>query len=295
MTDHPPAGPSTAVVLPPPLAWRATVVEVEPATPSIRRLHLGLAPAEDPAGDRARLRYAPGQDLALTLPGPAGSPGVRRRYSIRRYDPATGVVELEIVAHGDGPGARWVRGVRPGEVVDAFGPRGKITLASSATSHVFVCDDASFAATASMVEALPAGNAAYVVADLAGREERRVLAAPAGVELQLEQLDRGDEPPEQPDRVIGALGALELPTADRPGGGHLHAYVLGELHVVTAARRMLEGRLGEEHVSPKPYWRAHVPNQDHGEPLRDAGASREDDPTSRRGSMPGPAGSLPAG
>jgi NADPH-dependent ferric siderophore reductase len=46
-----------------------------------------------------------------------------------------------------------------------------------------------------------------------------------------------------------------------------HAYLFGEFHVMRAMQAALADRgFGPEQISHKPYWRAGISNQDHGEP-----------------------------
>jgi NADPH-dependent ferric siderophore reductase len=235
------------------------VTAVEQITPAVRRLRTLVA---DAAGTATKLVHAPGQDLALTLALPDGGE-VRRRYTIADLDASGEVMELEVVAHGDGPGARFMAGATPGTRVPAFGPRGKITLTPDALVHVFVGDEASSPAIRAMIRALPDRSRAIAVLDVAGPEEHRELHSSSGTGLEVHWLDRRDAPPEAPDRVLAALDGIETAV------GRVHAYVFGEHHVVSAARRKLAERLPSDAISWKAYWRAGLANLGHGEPSRD--------------------------
>jgi NADPH-dependent ferric siderophore reductase len=245
--------------------WVLEVLDVSSVTPNVRRLGLRVGAASPDADDGAggsRLAHAPGQDLSLSLPGP-GASAINRRYTISRFDPVASVVELEVVVHGDGPGARWGGSARPGDRIEAFGPRGKITVVDGVTTHLFVGDEASLPAIAAMLRVLGPSARAVVLADVADETEHRELTSAPGVALELRWLDRGDAPPEEPDRVLAALATVPLVPAES------HAYVFGEFHVVSAARRLLADRLDGTRISPKPYWRAGRANASHGEPERD--------------------------
>src|ERR1022692_1898225 len=98
-------------------------------TPHMRRLMLT-------APELADLTYRPGQDVMLLVAVDGNRP-VRRRYTIRALDPASRMLTLDIVLHGDGPGERWVRAARPGDRIEGIGPRGKITTAAGADWHLF--------------------------------------------------------------------------------------------------------------------------------------------------------------
>ena len=129
-----------------------SVAEVEQVTPRTRRLRLT-------GPDLAAFSYAAGQDL-MVLVDTSGGRIIRRRYTIRGFDPAARLLDLHAIVHTSGPGARWVLGLQPGSAVDAIGPRGKITLATDAAWHLFIGDDVAIPAMAAMVEALPAGSRA---------------------------------------------------------------------------------------------------------------------------------------
>lgn len=261
-----PRAPAPQFALPEPARWMLEVRRSDAVTPSVRRLAFGASPIEDAEASPARPRtldYAPGQDLALVLPGTDAGP-IARRYTISGSDRAAGVVEIEAVVHGDGPGARFLGATAPGDRLEAIGPRGKITLVEGVATHLFLGDEASLPAIASMVAALGPGAHAIVVAEVEGPDERRVLDPPTGARLELTWLERGGADPADPARVLAVLEGLDF---DAEG---VHAYVFGEFHVVQAARRLLGGRLDRSRISPKPYWRADLANAGHGEPVRDA-------------------------
>ncbi len=78
--------------------------------------HLRLITMASP--DLVGFDYTPGQDLLFEFPD--GDRAPRRRYTIRRSDPAEGTADFEIEIHdGRGPATRWAakakrRQVAPG-------------------------------------------------------------------------------------------------------------------------------------------------------------------------------------
>jgi len=258
------ASTAPSTVLPTPGPLQLEVCDTAEVTPSVRAITVRIRGSES-----ASFSYLPGQDLALTIPhapNSSGADGVRstitRRYTIADTDPA-GLLVLEILTHGDGPGARWAGGVGPGEQVEAFGPRGKITLATGVSSHLFLGDEASLPAIIAMTRALSERDQAVVVAVVAEVSEQRTIPVPRGVDLELHWIHREGKPAASLERVLTTLRAVTLdPSA-------CHAYLFGEFAVVQAARRLMTERLGAERLSPKAYWRAGRPNAQHGEPIRE--------------------------
>jgi NADPH-dependent ferric siderophore reductase len=232
------------------IAVDAEVVEVNQPTPSVRRVRFSGPGLEHMAPQ-------PGQDIMLSL-GPR-----RRRYSVRAYDPAAPWLEVDFVLHGDGPAARWAAAAEVGMPLEIIGPRGKVMVEPEAAWHLFAGDETFLPATHSMVGSLAAGMPALVVLEVDGPEDAQDFETRAALDGP-HWLVRSGAEPGVPDLLVEALRALELP----PGPGH--AYLAGELRVVSALRRtLLERGLSPEAISPKPYWRKGQANQDHGEPQRD--------------------------
>jgi NADPH-dependent ferric siderophore reductase len=247
------------VTLPDPRPLTLEVRTREQLTPLITRVVVG-------GDDLLGFEFAPGQDLMLAVPTDASTKDggtINRRYTIRRADPTAGTVDLDLVVHGDGPGARWATDAPLGSSIAAVGPRGKVVPADDVDWHLFVCDESGWAATAVMVESLTAGDRAVIVADLAGEEEQQPLDAVADVYISWCNRDGG--PIGRSEQVLAALDALTLPD------GRGHAYLSAELVVVrTVADWLAAHGFPSDDIAPKAYWRAGRANAPHGEPLRDA-------------------------
>lgn len=229
------------------------VVSTQVLTSSMRRLRL--------AGDGLETMDAfAGQDLMVTVPAP-GRTHFRRRYTMRHLRQVAGEVDLDVVVHGEGPGARWATSATPGETVEAVGPRGKIGLAEHRDWHLFCGDESAVPAIFSMIEALPADSRAIVGLEVGGPDDELAPEDPR-CQLALDWLHRTSEP--GTGRALAEwVGQVTLP----PGGGH--AYVFGELHQVAAARAALVERgVDPVDIAHKAYWRRGTANAAHGEPRR---------------------------
>src|ERR1700724_1861833 len=122
------------------------VVAVEDVASHVRLITMA-------SSDLVGLEYTPGQDLLFEFPD--GDRALRRRYTIRRSDPAEGTADFEIEIHdGRGPATRWAATADPGERLEAIGPRGGISLRPTATSHLFIVDDSAMPAAFVLLEAL---------------------------------------------------------------------------------------------------------------------------------------------
>jgi NADPH-dependent ferric siderophore reductase len=232
--------------------WNLEVTGVSDVSPSMRRFTFN-------APGLAELSYQPGQDLMMAVPGPNGD-AFRRRYTIRDFDPAGPSIVVDIVAHGDGPGAQWASSAAPGSRIEAIGPRGKVVVDSSANWHLFIGEDSAIPASLAMAESLSEDDDVIVLLEVDGEDDRQKPAR----SLPIQWLFRRGVEPASSIALLTALQKMELPV------GQGHVYVAGEMGVVGQIRRHLMDRgLVKERISSKPYWRAGVANASHGEPARE--------------------------
>ncbi len=106
-------------------------------------------------------RCAPGDKLQVLVGGDL------RTYSPFAFDATKGRLGLLAFVHGDGPGARWARGVRAGDGVHVFGPRGSLSLATLAPPVLLVGDETSLAVGRALQEIAPAATVVLEVSDVA--------------------------------------------------------------------------------------------------------------------------------
>src|ERR1700693_2209161 len=233
-----------------PRTWQLEVAAVQDLTPRMRRVQLT-------SPDLDRFDYLAGQDMALPFRR-GDSPPVRRRYTIRRYDRDQRLLDLDFVLHGDGPGMRWAQAARPGDAIEVVGPRGKITLVREAAWHLFAGDATAVPGALAMMEALPGVVPAVAFLQVDGREERQSVDG-----------DRRDRitwayEPQARDGALGltaALAGAALPS------GRGHAYLAGEVALVTALKATLVSRgWATDDISAKAYWNRGRANAGHGEP-----------------------------
>jgi len=219
------------------------VVGVEEVAPHVRLITMA-------SSDLVGFEYTAGQDLLFEFSD--GDQTLRRRYTIRRLDPAAGTADFEIEIHdGRGPAARWASKADLGEHLDAIGPRGGIGLRQTATSHLFVVDDSAMPAAFALLEALPTETPATALLVTSHGAGSRPASAGAPT-TALIWLDQAEMP-----QVLSDL---------HPAPGTA-AYLLGERYLVRTARDLLvAGGLDHDAVASKAYWRRDQPNASHGEP-----------------------------
>jgi NADPH-dependent ferric siderophore reductase len=96
-----------------------TIVAIGHPHPSVTRVTARLAGVTDPIWQRPNIAVR----LELDHP-PDGTP-LSRVYTIRRFDPSDSTLEIDFVRHDhQSPAMRWLDTVRPGNIVQALGPKG---------------------------------------------------------------------------------------------------------------------------------------------------------------------------
>jgi NADPH-dependent ferric siderophore reductase len=236
---------------PEPTSWQLEVTAVDEVTPRMRRIRL--------TGPRLEsFTYLPGQDVALGIRRDDGTM-VRRRYTVRRFAPEARLLELHVVMHGDGPGMRWAKAAAPGVAIEAIAPRGKITLASEASWHLFAGDATVVPGALTMMEALAVDVPARALLRVDDPTERQPadLAGDKQITWRYEQ----GAPAVNADDLIATLA-----NADHPRGRG-HAYLAGEVSLVLALKAaLLTQGWGADQISAKAYWNRGRANADRGEP-----------------------------
>ncbi|BBG04106.1 MULTISPECIES: siderophore-interacting protein [Pseudonocardia] len=226
--------------------WEAHLIRTAPVTPGCLRVTLGgsgLAPFADGA--------LPADAIKLALPAePGDDPVVRgtfpnlefdgprpafRPYTVRRFDPVSTELDLDVVLHGDGPGARWARTAVPGQPVRFTGPRSEFWACPDVDAHLLVGDATAAPGAVAILESLPGADARALL-QVDGPAER-CSDDPRIVWLH-------DDP-------VVALRDLALP------GGRVQAWVAGEAAMVRDVRRHLlrERGLDRSDLHASGYWR----------------------------------------
>jgi len=217
-----------------------TVVEAHDVTPSMRRVSFVFSGVETFA-------YQSGQALVFAIPTADGGLG-RRDYTIRSLDRNTGRLDVDFVLHGDAPGASWARNAKPGDMLEARGPRGATVFDAEAGWHLLVGDETCIPALFHILEDMPEGTPAAVFIEVGGPEDEQPVETVAN--LALTWVHRTADRAENDTGLIEALDGFAFPD------GRGHAYVIGETGKVRQMRRrLIERGLGKDQVSAEGYWR----------------------------------------
>ncbi|GAB2567782.1 siderophore-interacting protein [Nocardia heshunensis] len=220
------------------------VLETERVAARMTRVRIGVA-------DTRGLACLPGQQIRIATGDPSADwllsrIGDLRTYSVWDHDPEAGWLDLCLLDHGDGPGARWGRTVTPGQLVQFRPPEGSFILHPNADYHLFAGEETAAVAFGAMLRAIPAEVPVFGAIETATPEDR--LPLPRHTELSHPL--RGNASAASSATLLAAVTDLNLP--DRPG----IAYLAGEARTIQFITKYLmrERNWPRRSIVTKPFW-----------------------------------------
>jgi NADPH-dependent ferric siderophore reductase len=171
-----------------------TVASIRDLSRHIRRITFqstGLKRFDTLAALHAKL-LLPRGDKALCLPRLTGRGIIDwgadnerawiRKYTIRSIDAQAGTLDVDFVLHEHGgPGSRFAKEARPGDVIGMIGPGGGSAI--PADWNLFVGDETALPAIARLIEALPSNARGVALLEVADTEDEQNICSPAAVEI----------------------------------------------------------------------------------------------------------------
>lgn len=247
------------------VAQRAEVVSAERLTPHMVRVVFsgpdGAALATDPAGSTDAyvkvLLPQPGtgieepfdfEDVKERLDRQDWP--VKRTYTIREFDAASGRLTLDFVVHGDqGVAGPWAHSVQPGDQVQLLGPGGGYAPNPEADWHLLIGDESVLPAIATALEAMPSDAMAHAFIEVADPAEEQELSLPDGARIHW--IHRSTAHGAPGEDLVAAVKALDFPA------GRVHAFLHGEAMTVKPLRSYLrfDKQVPREDLSVSGYWR----------------------------------------
>lgn len=256
-----------------PICLRDVVVtHIEDVSPHMRRLTVSgeqLAGGERD-GHPIRPFRSDGFDdhVKLVVPEPGGAvpcagtqegdrfgwaPGVlplTRDYTVRRYDPATRSLEIDIVRHEAGRASDWAFSCAVGSPLAFAGPKSSAGVNHEVDWHLLMGDETALPAIARWLEEAPAGIRVIALIEVPSAADRQRIDTAADADLRWLVRDAAT-PPGHSTLLLEALQDLEFPP------GRPFAWCAGETLTISPIRRHLrrERGLPKEDVEVVGYWR----------------------------------------
>jgi NADPH-dependent ferric siderophore reductase len=204
--------------------------------------------------DRGELRLPEQDGMVLRWPRPFP---VSREYTVRRYDPDAGEIDIDVALHAGGLAADWARSATPGTRVHVAGPPGGVVVPDTYDSYLLGGDITALPAIARRLEELPRTAAGWAFVEVADESEEIELSAPEGVAVRW--LHRGDAAPGASDVLARAVRTVQVPDGER-----VYVWLAGEAGVLKPLRRWVRDELGippgDCHITG--YWKRGVADFD---------------------------------
>lgn len=170
-------------------------------------------------------------------------------YTVRAWRPETSELDVLFVIHEDGPASTWAAQAKRGDPVALWGPRTGYHPPVDTEWLLLAADETGLPAVAAILEQLPAGMPARVLAEVADADEHQGLPARDGVEITW--LHRDGAAAGTTTLLPDAVAALDWPA------GKPYVWGAGESRTMTAIRRHVRDERGLDRasVSLVAYWR----------------------------------------
>ncbi|MFI6501768.1 siderophore-interacting protein [Nonomuraea typhae] len=209
--------------------------------------------------------HSPDEHVRVVLPGPDGilrlpeQDGLMlrwprpfpttRKYTVRRYDPATGELDLDFALHGKGVAADWARAAAPGMTLHVAGPPGGLIVPPAYDRYLLAGDLTALPAIARWLEELPRTAAGWAFIEVADATQRIELAAPENVEVRWTA----------PGELAAAVQDVAVPEGER-----VYVWLAGEAGDLKPLRRWVRDalKLDPDDYDITGYWKRGVADFD---------------------------------
>lgn len=186
----------------------------------------------DPLTGELHLPEQRGDDLGWPNPRPLG-----RDYSVRRHDPVSDEIDVDVVLHDGGLAAGWAMHAVPGDVLHVTGPPGGLVVPDRYDAYLLAGDLSASPVIARWLEHLPATARGWALLEVADAGEHVPMPAHPGMEVQW--VHRGDVAPGLSDVLERAVRAVPISSAVTP-----FVWIAGEAGVIRPLRRWAREELG---------------------------------------------------
>jgi NADPH-dependent ferric siderophore reductase len=233
---------------------------VRAVTPRLRRITLAAESLREFtwAGTDSHVMcyfYPEGAELPTPLTPASARAGfatirpAMRSYTVRRFDPDVGEMDIDFVLHENpGPAATWAAAAEPGDHLVLVGPSPAYEPDPSASQYVLIGDESALPAIEAILAELDARTQALVFCEVADAGEELPLASAAALDLRWVHRHGQD---------YGTPLVAAVRAAGAEVGAGAGVWVATERGSVTALRSYLLGerRLPRECLRSATYWR----------------------------------------
>jgi NADPH-dependent ferric siderophore reductase len=197
----------------------------------------------------------PGAFLSLWFSDPFADGGTERRgrskkrtFTVRSHDPASGMMTIDFVLHGEGPASTWASTATAADTVWAGEAKGGYEVPPPGSHLVLVGDDTAIPAMGAILEAADPSVRPTVIVEVVDRRDERALTIARPIDPIW--LHRGHDPGQTGLLALNLLESLAVPD-------DAFWWVAGERAAILAIRDLLVDDRGIDrgHYSINAHWR----------------------------------------
>ena len=230
--------------------YPAIVKRVAYLTPRMVRVTFGGPEIADFGwnGPAAHIKLIFSQPAPVT-PGAEAPRPTMRTYTPRRFDRATGELDIDFLLHGEGPASTWAGQAAVGQTITIAGPGRHYAVDPSAEWFLLAGDETAIPAIATILEILPTTATARVFIEVRDRGDE--IPIPAHPRVTITWLHRGPDETQAGQPLEASLRSYQLPV----GSGRV--YVACESGAMRRIRSHLltDKSMNREHVVTRGYWK----------------------------------------
>ena len=171
-----------------------------------------------------------------------GAEAIRRDYTPRCFDAATGDLTIEFALHEGGAASDWASRLQAGDRVQVAGPKGSMVIPMDYQWYWLIGDPTSLPAISRFLEEAPVGCKVTVVCQITNEGDQREFATAANADVYWVS---------DYQQLLATVHELELPAGE--------GFVWGGLegHTVARLRTMVLEQKGHprEHSKLSAYWK----------------------------------------
>ncbi|MBM7069233.1 siderophore-interacting protein [Actibacterium sp. 188UL27-1] len=195
------------------------------------------------------------EGFAARLQG--GLPPVKRTYTVRKFDAATGRLTIDFVAHGDnGPASRWASQAKPGDFLGFAGPSAPKVPHFEADWYLIAADPSAIPVAAATLEAMPRDAEGVAIFEVTSPEDRQNIDIPGGIDVHWLI---------QPDPHVPSQAQEDLIRSLNWPAGRVQTCIAGESGVIRSLRGFLATEKnvarGDTYISG--YWKIGLVEDEH--------------------------------
>ena len=198
----------------------------------------------DPESGEMRVPEQNGDRLDWPRPMP-----IHRDYTVRRYDPERGEVDIDVVRHQGGIAATWAETADIGSSVWVAGPPRGVFIPDAFTWQAYLGDETALPAIARRLAERPASTRGHAVIEIQDSADEQQLQRPAGVEVRW--LHRGAAAAGTTTMLADAARTILIPQ-----DGRAYVWFGGEQSSIKPLRAWAKSAgLGKHQFDFTGYWR----------------------------------------